>query len=529
MFWNNDCNEYTKLLWKPGLKITHISSFSKLFKCNHKHISFKYLSDSISINPKLKFKKIPIVDNSFNKLKLTNKLEKIELNRFITDLSKVNNKLSNKEILDKHINFMDKIDITVSKLDGFIRSRRIQILPNKKQQIIIKQWFYDTTCIYNKLISHFTQIYTKNKKIIDKNVLINNNDKSFELGKILKENDDLPLNFFKLRKLKIDQYKQDYCNTPYCIIADTIKEFVSNAKANCTNMINRKITNFIFNHRKLNRTYHSITIESHYTNEKGFYSSIMGNILTNDKNFKWNNIEHDYKLIYDKYKNKYYINVPKYVFKKEPMLKKPIAIMDPGERIFQTLYGLDHVILIGENMRNPISKILFKIDKLKSKIDKGGKYKFNKKLNKKTKIKKYKLKRAINRHHEKINNIQKELHHKVAIYLCENYKRIMVTDFSSKKVNNKNGKLDALSKRILGKISHYKFKQCLQNKCLEYGCQYIEVNEAYTSKTCCNCGNIDPNLGTNEIYDCKICKYKTNRDINGAINILIKNRKLVSK
>jgi hypothetical protein len=197
----------------------------------------------------------------------------------------------------------------------------------------------------------------------------------------------------------------------------------------------------------------------------------MGTIKTNDENFKWSNIQHDYKLIYDKYIKKYYVHVPKYVFPKEKFERKPIAIMDPGERVFQMLYGLDHVIAIGANMREPISKRLLKIDGLKEKLNKKGTKKFNKKLNKKTKRKKYKYKRAIDRHHKKIKNIQQELHYKTAIYLCEHYDRIMVTDFSSKKVSKKDGDLDPITKRVLGKLSHYQFRQRLQNKCQEYGCK----------------------------------------------------------
>lgn len=527
MFWNDECNKYSQYLWKPGLKITHVPSFTKHFNCTNKHISFNYFTDSISINPKLQFKNIPSIDNSSNKLILQNKLEKAELNRFCNELSKTDSKNSDK-ILNKHISFMDNINNKVSKLDGFIRSRRIQILPNNYQKTILKNWFYDTTCIYNKLVSHFTQVYSKYQNIINNDDKISDNNKSVELGKFLKKNNEFPINFFELRKLKINQFTEDY-QIPYCIIADIIKELVSNIKGNCTRMIKREITNFKLNHKDFNRIQKSITVESCYTTEKGFYPSIMGEILTNDSTFKWKNIEHDYKLIYNKYKKKYYIQIPKYIFQKDSNKKNPIAIMDAGERVFQTLYGLDHVIMIGENMKKPISKILSKIDNLKSKIEKKGNKKYNKKLNKKTKIKKHKYKKAIYRHHEKINHIQEEMHNKLSIYLCKNYDRIMVSDFSSKKVNNKDGNLGKLSKRILGKLSHYKFRQRLQNKCQEYGCQYLEVNEAYTSITCSNCGNIDKKLGAKKIYECKKCKYTTDRDINGAINILIKNRELIKK
>ena len=105
----------------------------------------------------------------------------------------------------------------------------------------------------------------------------------------------------------------------------------------------------------------------------------------------------------------------------------------------------------------------------------------------------------------------------------------MVTDFSSKKVSNKKGNLDALSKRVLGKLSHYGFKKCLIDKCEKYECQYLEVSESYTTKTCCNCGNVNFDLTTENIYECANCNLSIDRDINGAICIFIKNHSLVLK
>ena len=253
----------------------------------------------------------------------------------------------------------------------------------------------------------------------------------------------------------------------------------------------------------------------------------MGEIRVKEKNFSWTDIKHDYKLIYDKYTKKYYVHIPKYIYKKEIDQKNDIAIMDPGERTFQTLYGLDHTIDIGSNLREVIKKRLLKIDQLKEKLNESGKWKYNKKLKRKTKVKKSKFKRAIDRHHKKIDGLMRELHYKTIDYLCSNYKIIMVTDFSSKKVSKKTGNLNVMSKRVLGKLSHYKFRQRLQDKCLEYGCQYCEVNEHLTSKTCSKCGNIKNNLGEAKIYECAKCKMIIDRDINAAINILTKNRELV--
>ena len=142
--------------------------------------------------------------------------------------------------------------------------------------------------------------------------------------------------------------------------------------------------------------------------------------------------------------------------------------------------------------------ILNKIDEMKAILTAGEKY--NHKKRKYVKIKKRNYKRAINRMHKKLLHFQQELHYKTCIYLCENYKRIMVTNFSSKQVSSKKKNLNVESKRVLQKVSHYAFRQRLQQKCEEYGCQYIERTEEFTTQTCSKCGYIKKDIGSNKIY-----------------------------
>ncbi|AVG46132.1 transposase [Acanthamoeba polyphaga mimivirus] len=526
MFWNNQCAKLSKSLWIPSNIINLKSNKKKYFKCDNPNISFNYFTDGIKINKKIKFNDIKVTDNHDKKEKLRNKLIKTENTRYIKEQNNQKCKLNKQELNDKHKKFLDKIEIKVNQLDGFIRSRRIQILPNKKQQNIIQKWIYDTTSIYNKLISSFNQIYDKCQKIVDN---MNVENKFYHLGKIIKQNTEFPINFHKLRALKCSDFIQDYDRIPYCVIADIIKEFVSNIKSCITKISKGLITEFKFKPRKYNRIFSYIPLESHYTTVRGFYPSIFGKIKTNEKIFSWLDIKHDYKLIYDKYSNKYYIHVPKYVYRNDLTIKKPIAIMDPGARTFQTIYGLDHVVTIGDDLGSTFKKRLLKIDNLKSKLSKPGKYKHNKKLDRKTKVKKWKYKRAIDRHHKKMDHIQQELHYKTANYLCSHYDRVVVTNFSSKKVGSKKNDLDAITKRILGKLSHYRFRQRLLTKCEEYGSQYYEVDESFTSKTCCKCGNIHKTLGSSKIYDCIKCKNKIDRDVNASICILIKNKDILLK
>jgi putative transposase len=74
--------------------------------------------------------------------------------------------------------------------------------------------------------------------------------------------------------------------------------------------------------------------------------------------------------------------------------------------------------------------------------------------------------------------------------------------------------------------AHYRFKQFLKFKAKEYSSNVIDVNEAYTSKTCSYCGTIQ-NIGSKKTMKCKNCGVAVDRDLNGARGIFLKNSSCV--
>lgn len=89
----------------------------------------------------------------------------------------------------------------------------------------------------------------------------------------------------------------------------------------------------------------------------------------------------------------------------------------------------------------------------------------------------------------------------------------------------KGHKISSQTKRLLYLFSFYSFKQRLI-----YGCKYYNkilciVNESYTSKTCSHCGELNDMEGSEE-YHCMTCGFRVDRDVNGSLNILIKNLRL---
>ena len=101
--------------------------------------------------------------------------------------------------------------------------------------------------------------------------------------------------------------------------------------------------------------------------------------------------------------------------------------------------------------------------------------------------------------------------------LTKSYSQILLPHFESQKMMGKNKRVN----RWMNNLKHYLFKTRLIDKCnLEKDSSVMLVDEAYTSKTCGNCGKINSVEG--RILKCTGCGIKIDRDINGARNIYLK-------
>ena len=127
---------------------------------------------------------------------------------------------------------------------------------------------------------------------------------------------------------------------------------------------------------------------------------------------------------------------------------------------------------------------------------------------------------------EKVKNMRNELHYKIINYLCKNYKHIIIPHFETQKMTGHSYLSKIISRRMYN-LSFYLFKKRLLEKANIFKTKIIIKSEAYTSKTCTNCGNINNNLGGKKIYNCEKCKLIIDRDFNGARNILLKNSEYV--
>ena len=136
--------------------------------------------------------------------------------------------------------------------------------------------------------------------------------------------------------------------------------------------------------------------------------------------------------------------------------------------------------------------------------------KFSKSKSKRVRLKIAKL-------YEKIANQRLDFIHKLTKELVTKYDSIAIEDLDITSMLSEN---KDLSRRI-SDCSWYTFRQILNYKAEQYGCNLIVIPKYYpSSKSCSSCCSINNNLKlADREWTCPNCKSNLNRDLNAAINI----------
>jgi transposase len=288
-------------------------------------------------------------------------------------------------------------------------------------------------------------------------------------------------------------------------------EAKKNLDSGITNLKNKNIKYFQLKFKSKKDLKWSIVIpkESIKIQENG-YLGIYEERTTNFRiklTEKITEINHDTKIHFDG--KDYYICVPyKAVKKPENRNKNWFCSLDPGIRKFQVLYNADedNYIKFADRASTKMYQLLRYLDFLSKEPKKNKKKMIALRL--------------------KIQCYQKEMHCKITNYLCENFNNIYIPKLTSgNDIIKKKDKFRTLSKssvRQMVVLGHCKFVERLKTKALEY--EDVNVNvigEEYTSQTCLNCNNLTKTK--KEIFKCKHCKLKMDRDLLGSTNILLFN------
>ena len=187
-----------------------------------------------------------------------------------------------------------------------------------------------------------------------------------------------------------------------------------------------------------------------------------------------------------------------------------VVALDPGVRNFITWFSEDGCGKLGEQDFGRIQRLCQHQDNLLSRATQAPSRK------------RRNMRRAAARMTVKIQNLVKELHHKTARYLVDNFDVILLPDFkTSGMVTRGQRRIRSKTVRNLLTFAHHRFRNFLKHKASEAGRTVLIVNEAYTSKTVSWTGEINHKLGGRKTVQSSDGR-RMDRDINGARGIFLR-------
>ena len=298
-----------------------------------------------------------------------------------------------------------------------------------------------------------------------------------------------------------------YTSLPIHLIDQAASECANNFKAIIEKRKNDKKKFSMKYKSKNNSVSETINMDQSSLNKQGkicvnLFKGLDTTVYTKEPlDFKNNNNE--YKIIYDRNTYEYHIAllIKHEKYNSSKIDKDKWCSIDPGEKIFATVYNSydRELLFLGHDERDSFNDST--ISKLQRSIS-----------IKKNIGKKIALQKARNRD----KNKRQEMHHKIANYLCSNFKHIIVPNYGIKSM-----KLQSGVNRSMRNLGFYQFLTFLKHKCVERNVKLYIVNESYTSQACCNCGCL--NKPEDRDYTCRECKMEIHRDVNGAVNIALKH------
>lgn len=373
---------------------------------------------------------------------------------------------------------------SIEEKENRIIARKIRIYPTKTQREILNKWAGLQRWVYNQCLTRHLENQKNNKKTTLKDLrdnVINNVN-------------------FETDNMWIKEYEYDLRD-------EAVRDFIKNLKSNLA-----KGGGFQIRYRSLKeQKSHGFAIsvlKKKWNKKNNFYSDVFrpDRLVSHQKLPKV--LLADSKLLKTS-TGKYFISIPENQEVSDNQAKKHSMIfLDPGVKNFAVGYDPSGKIIIwGKRDAARIARLLYYKRKLQSAIKKETAKKRAKSLRK-----------ALMRLSEKINNLVTDLHKKLSKFLCLNYKSIFLPRLNFHNTR----KLNKRSKSLMAAYRHCDFLDKLQFKATHYNSKVFEVNEAFTSKTCSNCGFIKNDLKNADIYNCNSCHYIMGRDTNASKNIMLR-------
>ena len=356
---------------------------------------------------------------------------------------------------------------------------KMQIYPNEKQQEQLFKWCKDAHNAWNFLVSKYKDehpriskygIYDYKESQLMEDMSLSGVPKRVIRGVLANFSEAMVCYYRNIRsKPKFHKYnpnKQSFCLVTQWAIRDNYIYFPT-LKAGCCTKSN------------------VIYLEKDYLNKRN---------ITKIREPRFNYIN-----------GKWYLSGCYIVPDVAKSQSKPMLGLDWGIKNFMTTSE-------GEFINYPPSVLreFQRINKLKSYMDKKQYHSNNW----------YKIYNKFQKAYERFENLKKDFIEKKTTDLAREY-NISVEDLDMIFESSKNI-------RRLKKIAPWgRFVNTLEFKCDKYGSYFIKVNPAYTSQTCCVCGELHDLKLKDRTMKCE-CGNIMDRDINAAINIKNEGNRLLS-
>ena len=368
-----------------------------------------------------------------------------------------------------------------------VKTRRIRVKPDAAQRATLRSWFGAQRWVYNRALE-------RDKK---------------RSAEFLEQNPD--------RKYKSEFWMdaaKDLLNTvpewvkdvPFQIKKLAVNEFHQNLSTNKKKAKKKQIDKFEMKFKTRRSPSQCFDLVASAISPKGIYHTKLGK-LHFCEDFPEGEVR-DSKFILEN--GRYYLCL---VHRTTPVRvenqARRVVALDPGVRTFMTGFSEGETFKLGEQAIARISRLCVHLDRLYSKMKKA------------TARRRYRLRKAAARMRWKLVDLIDELHWKTIRFLLDNYDLILLPSFETSKMSSRlQRRLSKKSVRNMLSLKHYQFKTRLKNKCQTEGVAFIEVNEAYTSKTASWTGEIKHNLGSAKSITSG--GITVDRDINGARGIFLR-------
>ena len=408
-----------------------------------------------------------------------------------------------------------------------LKTMKLRIHPNREQKKQLADWAGCSRFTYNKAVAIRLAHGSTQKTAYDIR------DRIVTLKK--RGNDATPNSFFNNKPWLL--------NCPKSIRFAAVASAVANVKACYTNLNRGNIKQFDapFQRKKTQELRGwTIGMEQKNVRKDGNHLYIFKDLLGEMKYSSIKQLhkmmpgihpDHDIKLQKDAF-NEYYL-VFSVDWKKKD--RKPLSVQisvdgdekislsidvnhfaavstDPGVRKTLTTFSPERneSFMIGKGHATDMMEMLISYDKKTSLLTKSDSVKERKNI-----------KGDMLRIRKRIHYIKKEFRDKTAHFLATRYNIVMMPKLGTTDMSKRAGRrLKTKVVRQMCTLGHASIFEAVRNKCREYGTEFMEVKEHYTSQTCPCCGQRKKT--SSETYRCDMCGLSCDRDIVGALGIFLK-------